>query len=63
MFDPYIILGMKYQEAEALAETNGYTVRIEVEDGMQSGGCLDYDNRRVNVEVELGMIVTVIDIG
>lgn len=63
MFDPYIILGMKYQEAEALANTNGYTVRMEVEDGMQCGGCLDYDNRRINVEVEDSFITMVIDIG
>lgn len=63
MFDPYSILGMSFTEAKEVSERFGYSLLVEVEDGFQIGLALDYDFRRIHVEVENAKIVNVVGLG
>ncbi len=50
-------------EARDLTRDAGYRLRIVREDGRQFAGVMDYDARRVNVEVSGGRIAKVQGIG
>ncbi|MCK9532602.1 MAG: hypothetical protein M0R77_19095 [Gammaproteobacteria bacterium] len=63
MFEPYAILGLSFEEATMLANENGYSILVEVEDGMWCGVALDYNLKRIKVEVEDAHIVNVKGLG
>jgi hypothetical protein len=63
MFDPYSILGMTFAEATEVSERFGYSLLVEIEDGFEIGLALDYNIRRIHVEVENDKIVNVIGLG
>lgn len=63
MFDPYSILGMTFTEAKEVSERFGYSLLVEIEDGFNVGIALDYDIKRIHVEVENAKIVSVNGLG
>ena len=55
-FHPTDLKGLSLKEAEAQAEEEKHTYRILKEDGKDLPEGRDYDSRRINVEVEKGII-------
>lgn len=51
-------IGLSVEEAEKLAEANGYSTRIVREDGESFIVHMDLRTRRLNFQVEKGVVVS-----
>lgn len=57
------LVGMKYPEAEGLAQQRGFILRVMVEDGKDCIGSCECRSNRINVEISKGTITEVINHG
>ena len=55
--------GFELKQAEELVSQFGWKIRTIREDGIAYVMTADFVNRRINVEVEKGIIINVFDIG
>jgi hypothetical protein len=57
------LVGLCLDTAQKVAETNGFTVRVVREDGVDLAGTADYSDTRINVAVEGGVVTSIVNIG
>jgi hypothetical protein len=62
-FDGSTVVGLTVDEASKLAEASGWTVRVAREDGVDLALTMDYNETRLNVVVEAGVVTEVVSIG
>lgn len=55
--------GFQLQNARGIAEAFGWEIRVMREDGEDPAGTADFNPRRVNVEVNNGIITQILGIG
>lgn len=63
MFNPESIIGKTIEEANVVANENGYRIRVMCEDGQHFFGTCDYDLKRINVSTQNGIILPGFDFG
>jgi hypothetical protein len=61
--DQYVIIGRSVDEATAVLNDVGLTLRVVIEDGEALVVTEDFSTSRVNVEVADGVVVAVVSIG
>lgn len=61
--DPVGVVGLPLDEAVALAELNGWTVRTAREDGVDLAVTADFVDTRLNVAVDNGTVTDVLSVG
>jgi len=58
-----ILIGQSYEEARILIEIRGWYLRPTKKNGKSLAGTTDVNSKRINVEVDLGIITDVRGIG
>ena len=61
--DAEILIGLRLDDAEALAGDEGWEVRVAVLDGEELFLTMDYVANRVNVEVTDGIVTGIVNFG